>query len=57
MPAENKSVTPRQIGLKDVHVALITSDGSSGTVYEKPICLGVTDLFSAGILFNLLYIF
>ena len=37
MPAENKSVTPRQIGLKDVHVALITSDGSSGTVYEKPI--------------------
>ena len=37
MPAENKSVTPRQIGLKDVHVALITSDGSSGTVYEKPV--------------------
>ena len=37
MSVENKSVTPRQIGLKDVHVALITSDGSSGTVYEKPI--------------------
>jgi len=37
MSVENKSVTPRQIGLKDVHVALITSDGSGGTVYEKPI--------------------
>ena len=37
MSVENKSVTPRQIGLKDVHVALITSDGAGGTVYEKPI--------------------
>ena len=37
MSTIDKSVTPRQIGLKDVHVALITSDGSSGTVYEKPI--------------------
>lgn len=37
MPVENKSVTPRQIGLKDVHIAIITSDGSSGTVYETPV--------------------
>ena len=37
MPAENKSVTPRQIGLKDVHVAIIESDGSSGTVYKTPV--------------------
>ena len=37
MPVADKSVTPRQIGLKDVHVALITSDGVSGTVYEKPV--------------------
>ena len=37
MPVENKSVTPRQIGLKDVHVAIIESDGSSGTVYKAPV--------------------
>lgn len=28
---------PRQIGLKDVHVALITSDGTEGTIYAAPI--------------------
>ena len=37
MPVTDKSVVPRQIGLKDVHVALITSDGPSGTVYETPV--------------------
>lgn len=37
MSVENKSVVPRQIGLKDVHVAIIKSDGSSGTVYDAPI--------------------
>ncbi len=32
--------TPRQIGLKDVHIALLTSDGPAGTVYEEPIKIG-----------------
>lgn len=37
MPVENKLVTPRQIGLKDVHVAIIESDGAGGTVYKTPV--------------------
>lgn len=37
MPVTDKSVTPRQIGLKDVHVAIIESDGPSGTVYAAPV--------------------
>ncbi len=37
MPVADKSVVPRQIGLKDVHVALIESDGVSGTVYKAPV--------------------
>lgn len=37
MPVADKSVVPRQIGLKDVHVALIESDGVSGTVYKVPV--------------------
>lgn len=37
MPVADKSVVPRQIGLKDVHVALIESDGISGTVYKTPV--------------------
>ena len=37
MPVANNSVTPRQIGLKDVHVALIESDGTAGTVYATPV--------------------
>lgn len=37
MPVVDNSVTARQIGLKDVHVALITSDGPSGTVYATPV--------------------
>ena len=37
MPVANNSVTPRQIGLKDVHVALIESDGTAGTVYAAPV--------------------
>ena len=37
MPVADKSVVPRQIGLKDVHVALIESDGISGTVYKVPV--------------------
>ena len=34
---QDKSVVPRQIGLKDVHVAIIQSDGVSGTVYDTPV--------------------
>jgi phi13 family phage major tail protein len=34
------SNTPRQIGLKDVHIALLTSDGPVGAVYEAPIKIG-----------------
>lgn len=37
MPAVDNSVTARQVGLKDVHVALITSDGPGGTVYDTPV--------------------
>lgn len=40
MPVADNSVTPRQIGLKDVHVALITSDGINGTVYQAPVKIG-----------------
>lgn len=31
------NIEPRQIGLKDVHIALITSDGTTGTVYATPV--------------------
>lgn len=37
MPVADKSSVPRQIGLKDVHVAIIKSDGVSGTVYDIPV--------------------
>lgn len=26
----------RQVGLKDIHIAILTEDTSSGTIYEKP---------------------
>ena len=32
--------TPRQIGLKDVHIALMKSDGVAGAVYDEPIKIG-----------------
>ena len=32
--------TPRQIGLKDVHIALLVSDGPAGAVYAEPIKIG-----------------
>jgi len=40
MSTIDKSVTPRQIGLKDVHVAIIESDGAAGTVYKEPVKIG-----------------
>ena len=45
MPVTDKSVVPRQIGLKDVHVALITSDIELLEVFYahtiSPIAIGV----------------
>ena len=32
--------TPRQIGLKDVHIALLKSDGPAGAAYDEPIKIG-----------------
>jgi len=30
---------PRQIGLKDIHIAIVTSDDSTETVYATPVKL------------------